>query len=104
MLKLQLLRDRIEILEDALKDSKVKMVKMQRENQRMIEKVRYFWWNTNSRGELLKAALVYPDHVFLETYYQYGTVCIIWNNLLEVLYITIDENYDIVHKCILYTF
>ena len=59
-----LLRDRIETLEDALKDSKVKMVKMQRENQRKIEKVRYFWRNKifegNSRGELLKAVL-YPD-------------------------------------------
>ena len=62
----QLMRDRIETLEDALKDSKVKVMKMHRENQRKIEKVRYFWRNKifegNSRGgELLKAALVYPE-------------------------------------------
>lgn len=62
----QLMRDRIESLEDALKDSKVKIMKVHRENQKKIEKVRYFWRNKiyegNSRGgELLKAALVYPD-------------------------------------------
>lgn len=62
----RVMRDRIETLEDALKDSKVKMMKMHRENQRKIEKVRYFWRNKifegNSRGgELLKAALIYPD-------------------------------------------
>ena len=60
------MRDRIETLENALKDSKVKMVKVYRENQRKIEKVRYFWRNKifegNSRGaELLKSALIYPD-------------------------------------------
>ena len=57
---------RIEALEDALKDSKVKMLQHHRESQRKVEKVRYFWRNKilegNSRGaELLKAALVYPD-------------------------------------------
>lgn len=60
------MRDRIETLENALKDSKVKMVKIYRESQRKIEKVRYFWRNKiyegNSRGaELLKSALIYPD-------------------------------------------
>lgn len=60
------MRDRVEALEDALKDSKVKMLQQHRESQRKIEKVRYFWRNKifegNSRGaELLKAALVYPD-------------------------------------------
>lgn len=60
------MRDRIETLEDSLRDSKVKMIKMHRESQRRIEKVRYFWRNKiyegNSRGgELLKAALIYPD-------------------------------------------
>ena len=53
------MRDRIEKLEDALKDSKVKMIKLHRENQRKVEKVRYFWRNKiyegNSRGgELLR--------------------------------------------------
>ena len=62
----QLMRDCIETLEDALKDLKVKMMKMHRESQRKIEKVRYFWRNKifegNSRGgELLKAVLMYPD-------------------------------------------
>ena len=62
----QLMRDRVENLEDALKDSKVKMMRMHRENQRKIEKVRYFWRNKifegNCRGgELLKSALAYPD-------------------------------------------
>lgn len=62
----RILRDRIETLEGALKDSKIRMMKMHRENQRKIEKVRYFWRNKifegNSRGgELLKAALIYPD-------------------------------------------
>lgn len=41
-------------MEDALKDSKVKMIGMHRESQRKIEKVRYFWRNKiyegNSRG------------------------------------------------------
>ena len=60
------LRDRIETLKSALKDSKIQMIKMHRESQRKIEKVRYFWRNKiyegNSRGgELLKAALMYPD-------------------------------------------
>ena len=60
------MRDRIETLENALKDSKVKMMKVYRESQKKIEKVRYFWRNKiyegNSRGaELLKSALIYPD-------------------------------------------
>ena len=60
------MHDRVEALEDALKDSKVKMLQQHRESQRKIEKVRYFWRNKifegNGRGaELLKAALVYPD-------------------------------------------
>ena len=60
------MRDHVEALEDALKDSKVKMLQQHREGQRKIEKVRYFWrkkiFEGNSRGaELLKAALVYPD-------------------------------------------
>ena len=60
------MRDGIETLEGALKDSKIRMMKIHRECQRKIEKVRYFWRNKiyegNSRGgELLKAALIYPD-------------------------------------------
>lgn len=62
----RMLRDRIEGLENSLKDSKVKIVNMHRENQRKIEKVRYFWRNKifegNSRGaDMLKSALMYPD-------------------------------------------
>ncbi len=62
----RIMRDRIETLEGALKDSKVRMMEMHRESQRKIKKVRYFWRNkifeANSRGgELLKAALMYPD-------------------------------------------
>ena len=57
------MRDRIETLENALKDSKVKMMKVYRESQRRIEKVRYFWRNKiyegNSCGaDLLKSALI----------------------------------------------
>ena len=62
----RIISDHIETLEDALKDPKVKMVKMYRQIQRSIEKVRYFWRNKifagNGRGaELLKSALIYPD-------------------------------------------
>ena len=62
----RVMRDRIETLEGALKDSKVRMMEMHRESQRKIKKVRHFWRNKifegNSRGgELLKAALMYPD-------------------------------------------
>lgn len=60
----QLMRDRIETLEDALKDSKV-MMKMHRENQRKIKYATFgetnFFEGNSHGGELLKAALVYPD-------------------------------------------
>lgn len=37
----RMMRDRIETLEKALKNSKVKMVNVYRESQRNVEKVRY---------------------------------------------------------------
>jgi hypothetical protein len=41
----KLMRDRIEKLEAALLDSKTRIMKMHRRNQRKIEKVRNFWRN-----------------------------------------------------------
>ena len=46
------MRDRVEALEDALKDSKVKMLQQHRESQRKIEKVRYFWRNKIFEGNI----------------------------------------------------
>ena len=65
------MRDRVETLESTFKDSKVKMLRMHQESQRKIGKVRYFWRNKIFEGncrrvELLKAALIYPDHSFDE--------------------------------------
>ena len=62
----QLLRDRIETLEDVIKDSKVQMMKVHRENKRKVEQVRYFWrskiFEGNTRGgQMLMSAMVYPD-------------------------------------------
>ena len=64
----RMMRDRIETLENSLKDSKVKMINMYRKNQRNTEKVRFFWRNKIyegiSRGaEMLKSALIYPDMI-----------------------------------------
>ena len=41
----RLLRDHIKVLEDTIKDSKVKIMKLHRENKRKVEQVRYFWQN-----------------------------------------------------------
>ena len=61
----RLLQDRIEALEDTIKDSKVKVMKLHRESKRKVEQVRCFWRNKvfdgNTRGQLLMSAMVYPD-------------------------------------------
>ena len=61
-----LLRDRIEVLEDTIKDSKVKIMKLHRENKKQFEQVCYFWQNkifegNTHGGQLLMSAMIYPD-------------------------------------------
>lgn len=58
----KLMRDRIEELETSLLDSKARIMKMHRQNQRKIEKVRYFWRNkiyegSCRSGRMLMAAM-----------------------------------------------
>lgn len=60
------MRDRIEELEKALLDSKTRIMKMHRQNQRKIEKVRYFWRNkiyegSSYGGRMLMAAVKDQD-------------------------------------------
>ena len=51
--------DRVKALEDALKDSKVKMLQQHREYD--TSGVTQFFEGNSPGAELLKAALVYPD-------------------------------------------
>ena len=59
----KMLRDRIENLEDIVKDSKVRYMKLHRESKKQVEQVRYFWrskiFEGNTRGG--QSAMVYPD-------------------------------------------
>lgn len=61
----KLMRDRIEELEASLLDSKTRIMKMHRQNQRKIEKVRYFWRNKiyegSCRGGRMLMAAMDPD-------------------------------------------
>ena len=62
----KMLRDRIEHLEDIIKDSKVRCMKLHRESKKQVEQVRYFWrskiFEGNTRGgQMLMSAMVYPD-------------------------------------------
>ena len=60
------MRDRIEELETALLDSKTRIMKMHRQNQRKFEKVRFFWRNkiyegSCRGGQMLMAAVKDQD-------------------------------------------